>query len=92
MSQKTARIARIQHECDVCSGVILPGHIYLNEHGQRSSYDLRFVNKHTCAACVNEAAVSVETRLCTSAFHHGKHSGRCQICNGWCQSPRQVAT
>jgi len=52
MSQKTARVARKQHECGECSGAILPGEVYLNEHGQRSSYDLRFVNKHTCALCV----------------------------------------
>ena len=30
-------------------------------------------------------------RPCGSAFHHGKHSGRCGFCNGWAEAPRRRA-
>ena len=29
-------------------------------------------------------------RKCGSAFHHGKHWGRCDLCGGFSESPRAV--
>lgn len=37
---------------------------------------------------VDEGLAAIGLEVCSSAFHHGKHSGECPFCGGWAESPK----